>query len=87
MEEFTPGFVNSFIGMGAEIIPLGLQQVFQLRIVVKGLFDLIKKNTAYDAASPLHQGDTAILQIPAMFPGCLPHQHVPLGIRDNFCRV
>ena len=49
---------------------------------------LINKNTppdlpSYDAASPPHESNTAIIQCPIKLFGCLPHQHEALSIGHN----
>ena len=54
------------LDLAAEIIVE--QQVRQLRIVVEGFLDLAEEARADDAAAAPHQGDAAVVQVPACIP-------------------
>lgn len=48
---------------------------------------LVKPSPADDTATSPHQGNGAVVQLPAIFHGRLSQQHEPLGIRDYLGRI
>lgn len=59
------------------------QQVLQLSVSVKRLFDFTQEDTSDDAASSPHQCDRAVVKGPAKLYGCLSQQHEALCVGDD----
>jgi hypothetical protein len=140
VEDFSLGRVNALVGVRAEVVPLGLQQirrqtsggiavepgegrgegrggdpraqgpgrhlppggkqlldlraeilvqqqVFQAGIPVKGLLDPAKERAPDDAAAPPHQGDAAVVQLPAVGGRGRAHEHIALGVGDDLAGI
>ena len=136
MEEFAAGFVHAFVGVGAEVIALRLeqirrqtrvaiaveegqrgaegrhrnalldrqgddvaptllaaldlapeviveQQIRELRILVVGLLDLAQEARPNDAPAAPHQGDAAVVQVPAILLRGGAQQHIALRVADD----
>src|SRR5664279_297834 len=56
------------------------QQVFKLRVIVKGNLDLAKELAADDAAAAPHESDAAEVEIPLVLFRGLAQQHVALSV-------
>lgn len=54
------------------------QEVRQLWVAHESLFDVAQEHASNDAASAPHQGDAAVVQVPAIFLGSFAHQHEAL---------
>ena len=73
-------YLAVFDGLPEEVVQ---EQAGQLWVLVKGLLDVSKEDTADDATSTPHESDGAIVETPAVALGCLLQQHEALGIADN----
>ena len=56
------------------------QEVVQAGIVGEGIPDALEEAGPDDAASPPHQGDAAVIELPIVFLGGGPDQGVALGV-------
>src|ERR1043165_4740336 len=60
------------------------QEVGQLGIFIEGFFDFAQKDAADDAAAAPHEGDAAVVEVPVVFLRRSAHEHVALGVGDDF---
>ena len=55
----------------------------QFRIAGECRFDIAEETAADDAATPPHQRDIAVTQLPPIFGGGFTHQHITLSVGDD----
>ena len=88
--------VHYLAGLDGVLEEIVQKQVSQVGVLVEGLLDVAKETTekrggslktknqsspANDAPSPPHQGNGAVVELPAVVDSSLSEEHEPLGIR------
>ncbi len=80
-DDFAPGALAAFDGLFEEGVE---EEVGELGVLVEGLFDVAEEGAADNAAAAPHEGDTAAVEVPAVLLGGGAHEHVALGVADDF---
>lgn len=80
-DDFTPGALAVFDGLFEEGVE---QEVLEFGFAVEGAFDIAEEGATDDAASAPHEGDSAVVEFPAVFFGGGSEEHVALGVGDDF---
>lgn len=76
----SPGGVSLGDGALEEVVK---QQVLELGVLSVSLGDVSKENGSDDATTSPHEGDTGVVELPAVGLGGLSDEHEALGVRDD----
>jgi len=79
-DDAAPSRLGLVDGLVEEVVE---EQVLELGVLGVSVGDVTKEDTADDASSAPHEGDSGVVQVPLVLLGGLTHEHESLGVRDE----